>query len=66
MIAQSLDCSIGKRSPAQSLMTVGLMSTHSQRGIQEQDALLSPSCEVATLRHRLAKIHFNLLKDINK
>ena len=66
MIAQSLDCGIGKRGPAQSLMTVGLMSTHSQRGIQEQNALLSPSCEISISRHRLAKIHFNLLEDIDK
>ena len=45
-------------------MAVGLMGTHCQRSVEQQHALLSPSCQIAALRNGCSQVLLYLLEDI--
>ena len=57
---------IGKLLPAAPLMRCCLMSTHGERGIEQQNALLCPPTQTAGRWHLLAQISLYLLEDVNK
>ena len=58
------DGSIGERLPTLSAMTECLMLTNRQASVQEENALLCPSCQVAALRDRRSRLGLYLLKNV--
>ena len=64
MLSQSLNSSIGKLLPTQRRVAVCHMGTNGQRGIEQQNALFCPTCQITRRGNRCTKILLYLLEDI--
>ena len=58
--------SIGEVAPTQHGMTVGLMGTHGQSGVEKQHSLSGPAFQVTTRWDRLFQVVLNFLEDVLK
>lgn len=58
------DNSVSECFPAVAAMAESLMSTHAEAGVQQEHALLGPTCEVATNGNGSACLRLYLLQDI--
>ena len=66
MGGQCLDGGIGELLPSKTSVAVGHVGPHRQRGIQQQDTLLSPARQVAALRYWRAQVGLYLLENVLK
>ena len=64
MSGQSLNSRISKPLPPQRRVTIGLMGTDCQRGVEQQYTLFSPSCQVTRSRNRRTQVGLNFFEDI--